>query len=71
MIQAHSWNWGNSIDDAKGRSQVKKSEAARTEACIEDGLIRSSAEAAVMVAEQRDQIKPAKQTINSEKRMSS
>jgi len=51
LIQARLWNWENSIDDAKGRGQVKKSEATSTEAFIEGGRPRSSEEAAVMVAE--------------------
>ena len=39
------------MSDEKGRGQVKKSEAARTEACIEGGLPCMNVEAAVMVAE--------------------
>lgn len=39
------------MSDEKERGQVKKSKAASTDAPIEDGLTRSSDEAAVMVAE--------------------
>ena len=51
LIQARLWNWENSSSDEKGRGQVKKSKAARTEALIEGGPTRSNEEAAVMVAE--------------------
>ena len=51
LIQARLWNWENSIDDDKGRGQVKKSKAASTDAIIEGGPTRSNEEAAVMVVE--------------------
>ena len=41
----------NSAGDVKERSQVKKSEAASTEAQAEGGLTRMNEDAAVMVAE--------------------
>jgi hypothetical protein len=51
LIQAQSWNWANSRIDVKGRGQVKKSEAASTEAMIEGGLTRMNEEASVMEVE--------------------
>ena len=51
LIQAQSWNWVNSKIDVKERSQVKKSEAASTEAMIEGGLTRMNEEASVMEVE--------------------
>ena len=39
------------MSDDKGRGQVKKNKAARTEAGIEGGLPCKNVEAAVMVAE--------------------
>jgi len=51
LIWAHSWNWGNSTQDVKGRGQVKKSKAASTDGCVEGGPTRISDEAAVVAAE--------------------
>ena len=65
LIQARSWNWENSRYDDKGRGQVKKSKAASTDACVEDGPIRSSVEAAVMAAEHRDRVIAVELTVNS------
>ena len=52
------------IRDAKGDGQVKKSEAQSTDARLEDGPIRSSDEAAVMVVERRDRVTSAGLRVN-------
>lgn len=56
--------------DEKGGCQVKKSEAASTDARSEDGPTRMSAEAPVMGVEQRGRVVPVVSVVNSVGRMS-
>jgi len=64
-IRALSRNCGNPNRDAKEDGQAKKSEAQSTDARFGDGPVRSSDEAAVMVAERRDRVVSAKPHVNS------
>ncbi len=70
LIQALWWNCGNSRRDAKGACQVKQNEALSTDARCEDGLARSSDEAAVMAVERRGRVALVDSGVNSFGRMS-
>jgi len=56
---------GTRIRDAKGRSQVTKSEAASTNVRSEGGSTGSSVDVAVMVAERSGRVVPVDARVNS------
>ena len=61
---------GTSVCDAKGKAQAIRREADSTKASPRGGRVRSSDEAVVMTAEQRDPVIRSRASVNCESRRS-
>lgn len=67
--QAFSWNCGNLGQNAKGESQVKKSETLSTDGWSEGGRTYTSVEGSVMEPKQRSSVVLVTSLVNSIVRM--